>query len=97
MESKNFFHIFKKDFLEKFCHFLFENIYVKNEFFIKEKECFYFCFFIEKFGDHYLNNKIYINYITKHSKKYENVNSNHTFKFIIIYILWLWYKYFWTI
>jgi hypothetical protein len=93
MESKNFFHIFKKDFLEKFCHFLFENIYVKNEFFIKEKECFYFCFFIEKFGDHYLNNKIYINYITKHSKKYENVNSNHTFKFIIIYILWLWYKY----
>ena len=93
MDYKIFSRKYKNENISEFYNFFLKKIGINENYILSNNESLFYSFFMKNLGNIYLSNNMNINYIYKYSKNFKVVNVESIFKYILIYILFFWYKY----
>ena len=93
MDYKIFIRKYKDENLSKFYNFFLKKIEFNVNYILTNEESLFYSFFMKNLGNIYLSHNMNINYIYKHYKHFKLIKAESLFKYILIYILFFWYKY----
>ncbi len=93
MDYKIFIRKYKDENLSKFYNFFLKKIEFNVNYILTNEESLFYSFFMKNLGNIYLSHNMNINYIYKHYKHFKLIKAESIFKYILIYILFFWYKY----